>query len=137
VAYRQEHMKDCIEFLGEPYEKVHKWLDRFARIYDVDYFDSYHRSFRHNTYGLKCIYGMWGYESYQAARIHLIRDYMEMPITEKHIDKYKGKKFRKMMQYFDNPVNMKPGISQLTVEAWMKEGFGLVTLATKDMVSIT
>lgn len=72
MASFAEHCRDCVEKLGQPYEKVHKWLDEFfiklrrhAR----------HRDARHHEDGIEEVRKMWGDEAAKAARIHIEKDF--------------------------------------------------------------
>jgi len=129
MALIEQHIEDCINLINEPHEKVHKWLDEYAKVFPVSVFNDYHRTFRHNSYGLKCIYGMWGKESYKAAKIHLIRDY------DGKIENYNDD-INKMMIWYDNPMNMEFIVHSSVIDGWLKEGFSLVTLATKDIINV-
>jgi hypothetical protein len=136
MALIEEHMSDCVKFMGKPFRFVHEWMDEYARTFHVGFFDEYHRTFRHNSYGLDCIYGMWGPDAEEAAIIHLIRDYIRHPITAEEYDKflYSEIHFNKMMNHYNNPPDLKMHFS--VIEAWIKEGFGLVSLATRSIVNI-
>jgi hypothetical protein len=138
MAMIEQHIEDCMNLIGEPHVKVHRWLDEYAKLFSISFFNDYHRTFRHNTYGLECIKGMWGYDAEKAGRLHLIRDYLERPLKGKMIvDKYiKGNNFNKMMKYWNNPMNMELVISNDVIQAWIKEGFGLVALSTRDIIEV-
>lgn len=131
MAFVKDHIEDCLRFLDKPYEKVHKWLDNYANAFPVSIFNDYHRTFRHNTYGLEFLHAMWGPNAKEAGRIHLIRDYLEGPITKGKIEHYTGENYRKMMQWYDNPMNMELVLHNTIIEGWIKEGFNLVTLSKK------
>lgn len=137
MTFVKEHIKDCEKYLGEPYEEVHKWFDEFSKLFQPSVFNDYHRTFRHNSYGLTCIKGMWGKEAELAGRIHLVRDYLEGPIPNENIlQKYiNGKHFNKMMKFWNNPMNMELEFHSDILNAWIKEGLGLVALSTGDLVT--
>ena len=138
MTFVKYHIEDCETYLGGPFTEVHLWLDEYAQIFNVGYFLDYHRTFRHNTYGLRCIYGMWGPKAEKAGRLHLIRDYLESPITnDKTLHHYiEGNGFNKMMMKFDNPADIKHTFHPNVIDGWIKEGFGLVCLATRELVEI-
>jgi hypothetical protein len=74
VATVAEHKKDCIQYLGEPFEEVHKWLDEFAVRYPVHIFDDQHRKYRHHKVGVEQVRKLWGDRAAMAAELHIIRD---------------------------------------------------------------
>ena len=129
----EQHIEDCMDWLDEPHKKVHRWLDEYAKTFPISFFNDYHRTFRHNTYGLKCIYGMWGEESYSAALIHLSRDYIG---SDHDMSKCTTNFIGKMMMWYDNPMNMNLVLSSDLLNAWIKEGFGLVALSTRDIIEV-
>lgn len=69
------HEKDCLHLLQKPMWEVHAWLDEMNRVFPFQLFDDYHRSFRHNSWGVEQCYSMWGSDGEKAARIHLLRDW--------------------------------------------------------------
>ena len=126
----EQHIEDCMDWLDEPHKKVHRWLDEYAKTFPISLFNDYHRTFRHNTYGLKCIYGMWGEKAHCAALIHLSRDYIG------NVDNLDSKFIGNMMMFYDNPMNMDLVIDSDILNAWIKEGFGLVALSTRDIINV-
>ena len=137
MAFIEEHEKDCVAFLGKPYTEVHRWLDQYASLFPVGFFVDYHRSFTHNSYGLECIRSLYGYEAERAARVHLIRDYFERPINKDDLDFYiSGRGFNIMMSKMNNPRSEDVILHYSVVAAWIKEGFGLVCLAVRDIVNV-
>jgi len=80
MAKIEEHAKDCKYFLDKSYWEVHKFLDQYASFFPVGNFVDYHRTFLHNSYGIKVVEAKWGAEAKIAALIHLYRDYYEGPI---------------------------------------------------------
>lgn len=69
MAKVEEHCKDCIRELGEPFTEVNVWLDELFSIVGSD-----HRDIRHNEFGVEKIRKMWGDRAAQAAEIHIKRD---------------------------------------------------------------
>jgi hypothetical protein len=135
MAFIKEHERDCEEFLGKPYTEVHMWLDQYASLFPVGFFNDYHRSFNHNSYGLECIRSLYGDDAEKAARIHIIRDYLEGPIDKEDVGFYiDGKGFNLMISKMNNPRDITFHYS--VVEAWIKEGFGLVCLAVRNIVYV-
>ena len=72
MASYEEHCNDCIVALGEPFGKVHRWLDEFfVRLgYSVK-----HRDVRHHEDGIEEVRRMWGDRAAEAARIHIKKDF--------------------------------------------------------------
>ena len=69
MAKCEEHCQDCIIELGEPFEKVHRWLDELFALVGSD-----HRDIRHNVKGVEKIRKMWGDKAAKAAEIHILKD---------------------------------------------------------------
>jgi hypothetical protein len=63
------HCQDCVRELGEPFEKVHQWLDELFAYCGAD-----HRDIRHNNLGIEKVRQMWGDRAAEAARIHIVAD---------------------------------------------------------------
>jgi hypothetical protein len=88
------HIEDCINILGEGFEKVHEWLDAYAKKYNPFLFLERHRQYRHHAEGVEEIGRKWGHYAKQAAKIHIIRDnalyvYCDMNILrEDEIEEY-------------------------------------------------
>ena len=74
MARLKEHEKDCIDRLGNPFTRVHRWLDAFIKKYPIEQFEERHRFFRHNKEGVEKIRKMWGDWAAEAARLHIARD---------------------------------------------------------------
>ena len=72
VASFKEHCDECVEKLGEPFEKVHRWLDEFFAKLG---YDEKHRDLRHHKKGIEEVRKMWGDKAAEAARIHIERDF--------------------------------------------------------------
>lgn len=68
------HIEDCINILGEGFEKVHKWLDAYAKKWNPFLYLERHRKYRHHSEGVKEIGRKYGYYAEQAAKLHIIRD---------------------------------------------------------------
>jgi len=74
MAKIKTHNEDCERILGESFEKVHKWLDEFAKKWNPHTHLEYHRQFRHHAKGVKEVKEKWGFYAEQAAKLHIIRD---------------------------------------------------------------
>jgi len=82
---RKEHNKECLEKLGNDWNRVHKWLDEKAR----DYYPFLsHRQIRHHTDGVEFIRHQWGDEAAKAAELHIISDEGKVPTREEIEKKY-------------------------------------------------
>ena len=79
---RKEHCKECLEKLGNDWNKVHAWLDAFAWKY---FPNATHRQIRHHTEGVEEVRKMWGDEAAKAAELHIIADegYVPTPTSIK------------------------------------------------------
>ncbi len=85
MAKVKTHIEDCERILGEPFEKVHRWLDAFARKWKPEIYLEYHRQFRHHAEGVKKVGEMWGFYAERAAKLHIIRDnemYLPLPVID-------------------------------------------------------
>jgi len=127
-----EHIEDCKEIFKsgkKGYESVHSFLDQYAEMFPVGFFDAYHRTFLHNSYGLAIIRSIWGDEAYIAGLIHLYRDYLSQPIiplTLGNIMKNSGKALMYFNSDFDQlEIYLDPSV----IAAW--NGKSLVYLATR------
>lgn len=96
------HCDDCIQILGNEYYQVHRWLDKMNNDFPIDVFSDYHRSFRHNSYGLRILKSI-SYKHEIAGRIHLIRDYYDK-FTYKSISDI-IKESNKLLIYYNNLNN--------------------------------
>ena len=85
------HEEDCMRLIGAPFNKVHKWLDKYAKKWNPFVYGEYHRKFRHNREGVKEVGKMWGPLYEKAAKIHMIRD------VELYVLHGSGKMFRDIM----------------------------------------
>ncbi len=88
----EQHCAETVALLGEPFEKVHRWLDEFA---GKPPHGMRHRKLRHHLAGIEQVRKMWGDQAAAAARQHVISDLkMEgwaendpFPRDEKHYHK--------------------------------------------------
>jgi len=126
MAMFDDHCNDCKRLLDSPHGKVHEFLDQHAKIFDVGTFVEYHRSFLHNRRGIEACMMMFGAEAKQAAIIHIVRDYMEMPLTGKDL-KWVNSKLGKALLYFNNMDNFEPRLNPVIMKAW--KGKSLCSLA--------
>lgn len=127
MAKVEEHMNDCEKLLGDPWKRVHKFLDQYAEIFPVTIFTEYHRSFLHNKYGVETVKAMWGPEAGMAAMIHIARDYAELPMTEwKRVNMHLGR----ALLYFNYLDNLEPNIQPHIIRGWAGEG--LVSIALRE-----
>lgn len=77
MADRDQHCRDCIAELGEPFGAVHDWLDEF-----FPKVGPYHRPIRHHDEGVEEVRKKWGDRAARAAEIHIHRDYGFIPTKE-------------------------------------------------------
>jgi hypothetical protein len=115
MARIEEHMEDCERVLGKPYREVHEFLDQYAEVFPVYHFNGYHRSFLHNKYGIEVVRAMWGIKAGQAAIIHIVRDYLELPVRKwKAVNIHYGK----ALMYFNQLNNFDPQMQPYIIAAW-------------------
>lgn len=127
MAHISEHILDSERLLGNKYTEVHIFLDKYAEIFPPAKFGEYHRSFLHNTYGIEVAGYKWGVEGKKTAIIHLIRDYIEMPVKSfAVVDQY----FNRAIKYFNNLANFDVEFPPHVIRAW--GGNGLVTIAMEE-----
>ncbi len=75
MAPSDRHELDCLHLLQKPMWEVHAWLDEMNRVFPFQLFYDYHRTFRHNSWGVQQCLELWGQDGENAARIHLLRDW--------------------------------------------------------------
>lgn len=74
MASLAQHKRDCIQFLGNDFEDVHRWLDAcFTQ------FGPYHRRVRHHDRGIREVREKFGDKGAIAALIHILRDCRHVP----------------------------------------------------------
>lgn len=124
----KNHCEDCEALLGDACLEVHEFLDQYAPFFPIRVFYEYHRSFLHNSYGLKLIKEKWGEIGAKAAMIHLVRDWLGTPIP---IDlEWVKKVFPKAILRLDDPTQFDPQLDPGITTAWF--GQSLVYLAFKE-----
>jgi hypothetical protein len=122
-----DHCRDCKKFLGKEAREVHEFLDQYADTFPVAHFLDYHRTFLHNSYGLRIIRAKYGKLGWAAAVIHMTRDFLEGTIDHLTFNQM-SKEFPRRLMWFntlDHCYKPHPHV----VKGW--EGKGLVYLATK------
>jgi len=72
----REHAAECLEKLGQPFTKVHVWLDQFFRVY----WGMPHRIILHHRLGVELAGLIFGPEAREAARLHILADAGELPL---------------------------------------------------------
>ena len=105
MARIKDHAADCKKYLKKPYSKVHRFLDQYIEVFPSksSYLD-YHRTFLHNSYGIKIIRAKWGYEAMLAGLIHLYRDYYEGPVKNLSLETIL-KRIPQSMMFFNSLAN--------------------------------
>ena len=130
MATVNKHCDDCKDILDKEYRYVHIWLDFYARVFTIRPYGVYHRSFRHNDYGLKVIEGMWGREAREAAKIHLVRDIDDSWPEDFNIWDYKNV-IKETMEYFNKMEDMEPSLLGPVDIRMCKDGIGIVSIANE------
>jgi hypothetical protein len=121
-----EHNKDCERLLGKAWQEVHQFLDQYVAVFDIGYFNEYHRTFLHNRYGIEVVRAKWGKQAELAAIIHIVRDSRGIPIDGKSL-KWVKQELGKALIYFNNMEQSEPRLDPRIMGAW--DGKGLVTVA--------
>lgn len=67
----KEHCEESIKLFGKPYDDVHLWLDEFAGSKE---YGMRHRKKRHHQAGIEEAVGLFGEETREVARRHVISD---------------------------------------------------------------
>ena len=67
----EDHCEETLQKLGDRHERVHRWLDEFAK-------DTYplvsHRVHRHHEAGVEEVRHKWGDSAAKAAELHILSD---------------------------------------------------------------
>ena len=127
MATIKEHCKDCQKFLKDDMVEIHRFLDQYATMFPVGNFVDYHRTFLHNSYGMHIALEIWGPKGWNAAMLHLTRDYAESPIYHWTLEGM-IKEFPKRLMWFNKMPHAYEPMPHV-VRAWGEKG--LVTLATE------
>lgn len=132
IASIDQHCEDCKNLLGEHFNDVHMWLDHYAGVFPIQFFSDYHRSFRHNSYGLEVVRSLFGPRAEIAAKIHLVRD-CEDWMCPLEFEKYTLdeilEKLPGSLLYLNDLENMEPLIHNEVVSGWLKDNMSLVAIA--------
>ena len=67
----KEHEAECVAKMGEPFTKVHLWLDEFFTALGP----KYHRDVRHHDAGVEEARKLFGDRGAEAAKLHIEADY--------------------------------------------------------------
>lgn len=110
MAKIDTHIDDCMRLLGAPFEKVHRWLDHYAKKYNPHTHLEYHRKFRHHRKGVEKCKELFGPLGERAAKIHIIRD-VELYVLKKEFKKVMGDEiddlYEKALNYCHPPMEIK------------------------------
>lgn len=133
MAHIKQHIKDCENILGHKYTKVHKWMDYYAHIFIIQMYGGYHRTFRHNKWGLLQIRNNWGDGAMEAGKIHLVRDTQDLfNVQTFDILDYKNHIGRSLM-YFNDPTDMEPLFPPTMIyERMLDDDIGMVAIAKSE-----
>ena len=76
----KQHCADCVRELGKPYERIHQWLDEYAKLYVTQSgcISMRHWLHRHHKAGVEEARAKWGDDAARAAEIHILADYAGM-----------------------------------------------------------
>jgi hypothetical protein len=76
----EKHCEESEQLFGQPFEKVHRWLDEFAGSPGIG---MKHRRKRHHEAGIQQAVKLFGEPGGRAARQHIISDLKEEGWTER------------------------------------------------------
>ena len=132
MASIDQHCKDCINLLGDHFNDVHMWLDWGAGLFPIQFFSDYHRSLRHNSYGLEVVRSLFGPKAEIAAKIHLVRDCEDWMCPLK----FEGYSLDEILEklpgsllFLNDLMNMEPLIHNEVVAGWLKDNKSLMVIA--------
>lgn len=128
MAITEEHERDCKALLGEKWRNAHVLLDQYASVFPPNLFGEYHRTFLHNKYGLCIIKEVLGERAVLAGKIHLVRDWYGIPLTDKPLD-WVLANFPRAMLYFHNVDRFEPKVHPNIAKAWRTSGLSLCEIA--------
>ena len=74
MAPLEQHVKDCIRYLGDGHAEVHDWIDQHMR-----HLGSAHRKVLHHTEGIEEAKRLFGEGGRRAAVLHILRDCRNIP----------------------------------------------------------
>lgn len=119
------HEKDCLHLLGKPMVKVHLWLDGMNKVFPFQLFGEYHRTFRHNGYGVQMCLEMWGPDGEKAALVHLLRDWDDR-VNLKHMNLEQALLLaRKALMFFNGMegmfVHLNPQFANWLEKGWVNQ----------------
>lgn len=128
MAIIEEHERDCRALLNRAWSSVHLFLDQYASTFPPPLFHEYHRTFLHNAYGVAIIKRELGDDAVIAAKIHIVRDWYEIPLTDKTLD-FVLSLYPRALLYFNNMDYFEPHVHPGITATWTKEGKGLAAIA--------
>jgi hypothetical protein len=70
----EKHCEESIRLFGQPFEKVHRWLDQFQ---GTPKYGMRHRRVRHHEAGIREAIKLFGDKAGQVARQHIVSDLKE------------------------------------------------------------
>jgi len=130
MGYLLDHRRDTAFYLGDPCDDIHMWLDQYERHFPKEQFYTYHRSFLHNSYGVKVAAQIWGEKGRKAALIHIFRDYMQGTIQHMKPDAVYRQAQRALVYIDSHLEDDDPGLQPHIIRAW--KGKSLCSLAFSD-----
>jgi hypothetical protein len=127
VAYAGRHEKDCLHLLQKPMADVHIWLDKMNGAFPFQLFGEYHRTFRHNGFGVQMCLEKWGPDGEKAALIHLLRDWDDR-VNIKHMNLEEALLLaRKALMFFNKMegmmIHLNPQFMDWQEKAWVNQAY--------------
>lgn len=124
----EEHERDCRALLNRAWSAVHLILDQYASVFPPPLFHEYHRTFLHNAYGVSIVEKELGPKAVTAAKIHIVRDWYEVPLADKSLDSVLAL-YPRALLYFNNMDYFEPHVHPGIAKAWTEGGKSLCEIA--------
>ena len=126
MAPRNRHELDCLHLFQKPMAEVHEWLDGLNCVYPFQLFGEYHRTFRHNGYGVRYCLEKWGPDGEKAALVHLLRDWDDRAFVKQHNFEQLLPYMRKALMWFnqmpeDMWVMLNPQFKNWDSKGWVNQ----------------
>jgi hypothetical protein len=122
MAPRDRHELDCLHLLEKPMAQVHEYLDEMNQVFPFQLFGEYHRTFRHNGYGVQYCLKMWGPNGQKAAMVHLLRDWNDTLVI-KHMNLDQAlEKAREAVMFFNRLEHLFLGLNPQFAD-WLDKGW--------------
>jgi len=126
MARLDRHELDCLHVVGKPMTEVHLWLDALNRVFPFQLFGEYHRTFRHNAFGVQVCLENWGPDGQKAALVHLVRDWNDTFVLKQMHPEDVLRQAGKALVFFNNVENklalhLNPQFANWLEKGWVNQ----------------